>query len=246
MSAVPMKRRALRWRTRMRQRGVTVERWPLPDSLDANLNRVLRAQGINVALDVGANRGQYYRLLRGLGYDGLIVCFEPASLAHEWLLRATADDPNAEVRRLALGAEPGVASLRLFEGTSLNSLRDANARGQAEFPEMHLVGHEEVEVRPLDSVIAPILERVADPRLLLKCDTQGFDLEVLRGAERALEHVRAVQVELAAQPLYEGMELMHEVVAWLWERDFGLVGMSTIHRDADDLKALELDAVFAR
>src|SRR5437868_7811678 len=41
------------------------------------LRHVLGKLSINCVLDVGANRGQFGTLLRGIGYTGWIISFEP-------------------------------------------------------------------------------------------------------------------------------------------------------------------------
>lgn len=43
------------------------------------LRSMLRLHQIDLVLDVGANRGQFARLVRRLGYAGEIVSFEPLS-----------------------------------------------------------------------------------------------------------------------------------------------------------------------
>lgn len=56
--------------------------------------------------------------------------------------------------------------------------------------------------------------------LLMKLDVQGFELEVLKGAPKTLERTEVILSEVALLQYNKGAPLMHEVVAFLAERDF--------------------------
>jgi hypothetical protein len=60
----------------------------------------------------------------------------------------------------------------------------------------------------------------------LKIDTQGYDLEVLKGAENTLQSIRALQLEASVRPIYEGMPGFREVLDYLMSRGFALSAMS--------------------
>ena len=70
--------------------------------------------------------------------------------------------------------------------------------------------------------------------MLLKTDTQGWDLEVIEGAAGCLERVVALQVELSVRPIYEGSPGWLEVLARLRASDLcqlvGRVSARTLRR----------------
>jgi FkbM family methyltransferase len=68
---------------------------------------------------------------------------------------------------------------------------------------------------------------------LLKIDTQGLELRVLRGAQETLARVEVVLVEAWLQRGYgPDTPLLHELLGWLAERGFYLVEFAGEYRDA--------------
>jgi hypothetical protein len=67
---------------------------------------------------------------------------------------------------------------------------------------------------------------------LLKIDTQGFDLEVLRGATEMLRRraVDTVLVEVLFAPLYKGQANFGEVERFMAEKGYGLLGFYEVAR----------------
>src|SRR4051812_3937569 len=188
----------LNWRHRLREAGrragVDVSRYrPLARRRAA----LLETLGIAVALDVGANVGQYGRELREHGFRGRIVSFEPLSSARARLEAAAADDPRWEVQPLALGDERGITAINIASNLASSSLLPLLDAHLAMAPDVAIVAHEEVEVATLDE-LGLELEGPA----LLKLDVQGYEDRVLRGAASTLAGVELVECELSIVELY--------------------------------------------
>jgi hypothetical protein len=54
-------------------------------------------------------------------------------------------------------------------------------------------------------VFAEVTAHVPDPKVLLKVDTQGYDLEVVEGAAEVLCRVAALQLVLPVKHVYDGV-----------------------------------------
>jgi FkbM family methyltransferase len=137
--------------------------------------------------DVGANVGQTYCRFRRDFPDASIQCFEPVSSAFEKLSRAIKNDALASASRVALGETQGFAQIHTHEEWSeLSSLRSELAVSELA---------EVVEITTID-LLAP---RRID---LLKIDTEGFEIPVLRGAHSMLERgsIGAVFCEVGFEP----------------------------------------------
>jgi FkbM family methyltransferase len=95
-----------------------------------------------------------------------------------------------------------------------------------------LVRSETVHCRTMDSVLQ---QDAPDRRFhFLKIDAQGGEAPILRGAERFLEtHCVGLQLELMRIPMYEGVVLREEVIAWLADRGFEVVREFPAHGTFD-------------
>lgn len=148
--------------------------------------------------------------------------FEPDADECARLSAELAGPAQREFVPLALGAATGAATLHLTRFPQSSSLYPPDRRTIAAHPQLDAhepVGERTVELTTLDAWLAESAGAGPD---YLKVDVQGAELDVLRGAERALADVRAVEVEVEFQQLYEGQPLFADVDVWLRERGFAL------------------------
>ena len=100
-----------------------------------------------------------------------------------------------------------------------------------------------VEVHRLADVFDEVTAHVPDPRVLVKVDTQGYDLEVVEGAAEVLCRVAALQLELPVKHVYDGMPRLAVTLDRLDELGFEVTGMFPVTRDRDLLRVIEFDCV---
>lgn len=240
----------------LRRRGYTVLRDrpprdlanPLPVELAAHrllLRAVLESRGVNCVIDVGAHTGGYGSQLREAGYLGEIVSIEPIAASFEALNARAERDPRWHVSRLALGSAEGRARLQVARESNFTSFLRPTRFSLDWFGGSVVEREEEVEVRRLDTVFEALLAHVAEPRVLLKTDTQGWDLEVIEGARGCLDRVAALQIEVSIRAIYEGAVGWLEALATLRELGFRPAHLTTVGRDSA-LGVVELDCLLVR
>lgn len=226
--------------------GLYVGKTPLANTLLNRLRFLLQKLEVNCVLDVGAHFGEYGTTLRQLGYGGRIVSFEPVEASYELLSRTAAGDPDWTTRHFALGAEEATAEINVAAASDLSSFLPSSYEGERFGKGLTLDRREQVKIRPLSAVFEECVAGIDEPRVLLKMDTQGFDFEVLRGAEDVLGRISLLQSEVAAKPLYEGMTLLPEAIARYQDHGFGLAGLYPVSLELDNLRIIELDCLMVR
>ena len=85
----------------------------------------------------------------------------------------------------------------------------------------------------------------ARANVFLKIDTQGWDLEVLRGAASSLSKIAALQSEVSVQPIYEGMPTMQDALEYLERVGFAVSGLFPVTLD-QQLRVVEFDCIAVR
>ena len=140
----------------------------------------------DVVWDVGANVGYYTkRFVETVGPDGHVVAFEPFPATAERLRGHMQDTPNHSLKLLALGAEDGNVSMQAGDD-------DLGATSRIIAGAEHGVA---IRIATGDGLLGG--KEVRAPTVI-KIDTEGFELDVLRGMAGLLGSpcVRAVFVEV--------------------------------------------------
>jgi polyisoprenyl-phosphate glycosyltransferase len=140
------------------------------------------ASNRKIIIDVGANIGWYaIQLSRIAGDEAKVFCFEPVPATHARLARnVRLNGLEARIRTFDFGLSDKAGTVGFFLPASSGSVA-ASARNL--HPEQQVV-RLSVRLEMLDDVAArERIERVD----LIKCDVEGAELQVLRGAKRIIE-----------------------------------------------------------
>lgn len=138
-----------------------------------------------LVLDVGANAGDYARHIRSLAPAARIIAFEPHPRTFGQLQQAAAA-ASFEALNMAMSDTPGTAQLYDFPDHDGSTQASLDSRVIMLHGGQVPVAHD-VACTTLDAFAAEAGLAVID---LLKIDTEGFDLNVLRGALQLLEQKR--------------------------------------------------------
>jgi FkbM family methyltransferase len=149
----------------------------IPKGCDCYLDiKRLSGNTIETLFDVGANIGQTALKMRQEFPQAVIYAFEPCSNSYTLLKQNTSKDQQIISYQLALGSQKGIAKLGINEDSVANSLLHFDRNQDC-------ISYEDVLVETVDNIMEK--EKLSQINLL-KTDAEGYDLEVLKGCQRAL------------------------------------------------------------
>lgn len=201
---------------------------------------------VKTVFDVGANEGQFGNMLRQLGYGNKIISFEPLSKAWNNLKENSKNDAAWIVaKRAALGNQEGTIEINVSENSQSSSILAMEKSHKSAAPQSEYVSVEQTEITTLDKFIE-LNNEVLSESMMLKIDTQGYEMNVLMGAERVLEKIKIVELELSFIELYTGQQLYKEMVEHMEKRQFVLWSVFPVFCDKDTGRMLQADAIFVK
>jgi len=172
-----------------------------------------------VVFDVGANEGQSIARFRGIFPRPVIHSFEPGRDAFAKLKAQTANIPDLHLNNAAAGARSERRTFVDIEPYDMSSFLEPSRDSWGEVKDRYAV-----DVTTIDEYCESHgIERID----ILKTDTQGFDLDVIKGAERMIARraVHLIYTEIIFSDMYKGQPRFDEFYRFLIDRGFALVSL---------------------
>jgi FkbM family methyltransferase len=208
-----------------------------PDLVD-----FINDRNIDVVFDVGANAGQFGQKLRGFGYKGTIISYEPILSAFKHLEQIAKSDNKWTAHNFAIGAESGQLKINLSANSKFNSALDLRDNAEEFHGGVVTDGVESVPVWTLDRVAAEYAGNI-----LIKIDTQGLERQVIEGGKKTVARSKAVLMELPIIALYNNSWRLSEAIEYMDGLGFVPTQIHPVNYHPTDRQALvEIDCLFRR
>ncbi len=153
-------------------------------------------------------------------------------------------DPLWKTVNSALGAADGTSEINIAENSYSSSLRKMLEVHELAAPESRYIGKEMVQVCRLDSVFKDY--RIDGANTLLKIDAQGYERDVVSGAEESLKEIVGVQMEVGLIELYEGETLLVDMLQFMADCGFSLMSIDPAFIESDTGRVLQTECMFFR
>lgn len=179
-----------------------------------------------VVIDGGAHKGDFIQLINRQFSSPKIYAYEPIPLLAEEL-RTKFCQTSLEIREVALGANKSQIELNLTHLLPASSILEAG-----EFAEKyHASGLDSAEKITITQV--RLDEELNGEVDILKLDLQGYELEALKGAEKILDSVKLVLIEVEFIPMYKNQPLFSDIDLFLRQHSFRLLNFYELYTHAD-------------
>jgi FkbM family methyltransferase len=177
----------------------------------------------NQIFDVGAHQGDFTQCCLRIWPNAKVSCFEA-------LENRVTQLQHLASRNSAIQVFPGLLGAETLDKVPLHEAETASSVLVEQIPQNF-----PVTFHPMRTVDQIVQEHFGgNSPDLLKLDVQGYELEVLKGAEKSLPKMQAILAEVSLLDIHQNVPLLAEVIAWLNDRDWVVYDIcGLIHRPLD-------------
>lgn len=132
-----------------------------------------------------------------------VVIFEPQKDCYDKILI----NDNVKKYNIALGAKEDIVKLNISSNKESSSILN---------PKLHLLEHPHITFNEIVEVPQKTLDSYNFKEYnFMNLDVQGYELEVLKGAVKTLDHVDYIYTEVNEKQLYDNCILINDLDIWL-------------------------------
>lgn len=185
-------------------------------------------------IDVGAYTGGWTSRVINIYPDARFIMLEAQPEKKARLDEICHKNNNIEYFISLLGSEekPSVPYYLMETGSSVLEENTEYGRELTELP-MHT----------LDNVISP--DTIETP-CFLKLDVQGYEIEVLKGAEKLIQSTDIILLEVSILEYNKGAPLLADVIQFMDNNGFSVFDITDLKRTASDRALFQADIFFCR
>jgi FkbM family methyltransferase len=181
-----------------------------------NIQEINKLVPITGVIHVGGFRGEELPLYRSIGIHNTTM-FEPQKKLCEIIKEQMI--PSETLHNVALGCDIGKMELNISH--RLGGVENGDKASSSLLkPKLHLIEHPEVTFTHTETVEVCRLDSYGLTANFMNIDVQGYELNVLKGAETTLQTVDALIVEVNRDEVYENCCQIEDIDHFLKQRGF--------------------------
>lgn len=191
---------------------------------------------------VGAHIGETALSLNEAFPGREFYLFEPVPQSFNILAEKTKQYENMQCFNIAVGSKEEYGDMFVDEFSPASSLLPYKAIALQEYPFLGKQHSVKVHVKPLDTLMNEL--NIGNVDLLLM-DVQGYENEVLMGAQEKLQSCKVIISEMSLQALYHGSSIFDSIYQTLVHKGFQLQYFINPMQGSSK-QILQIDGIFVR
>jgi len=204
-----------------------------PDQRDSLLRIKNLGFSPSVILDIGAYEGTWCKFIKEIFPRASILMLEGQNSKSPILEKVSYTYKNISYKIALLGAETKEVEFNIYE-TASSVLKEENETG-AETEKRTLV--------TLDDVLKGSNFMQPD---FIKIDTQGYELEILKGGLSCLASAQGVLLEVSMLDIYKDSPLVYDIILFMKNHGFVLYDICSLMRRPYDKALFQSDFLFVK
>lgn len=186
-----------------------------------------------LVLDIGAYEGNWATSFSTIFPEAKILMLEGQKSKKDILQQKSVANKQLEFRIALLGSAEQEVEFNIYE-TASSVLKEDNETGA------------KVEIRTLTTLDQLTINTPFAQPDFIKIDTQGYELEILKGAEKTMQHAQFILLEVSLIDIYKGCPMVAEVMAFMQAKGFVLYDIYSLMRRPFDKALYQSDFLFVK
>jgi len=199
-------------------------------------------KNLQTIIDIGANKGQFSLAVKSIYPKAKIFSFEPLTNPANKFKKLFKNNKKINFFQSAIGTKKDLVDIYVSKRDDSSSLLKIGKNQTTIFPGTKESHKEKIKIAPLSYYLNK--DDLHQPSLM-KIDVQGFELEVIKGCQDLLINIDYIYVECSFVELYEGQALADQIISFLENYKFKLIGIYNTFYDKNG-KAIQADFLFIK
>ncbi len=186
-----------------------------------------------LVLDIGAYEGNWAESFLTVFPEAKILMLEGQEGKRNLLQQKTAANKHLYFQIALLGSAENKVEFNIYE-TASSVLKENNETGA------------KTEIRTLTTLDKAIINTPFTKADFIKIDTQGYELEILKGAEKTMQQAEFILLEVSLIDIYENCPMVAEIMAFMQSKGFVLYDICSLMRRPYDNALFQSDFLFVK
>jgi len=213
------------------------------------IGKFLQNRSIKNIIDVGAHKGEFAQNALQVKSVNKIIIFEPQKKIFEILKKKFFNNDRISLNNFALSEKVEKRIMKINKMTATSTLNHEINKDSLYFKfkslllyqKNSIISEEEINTTTFDVFFNG---KTFDENTLLKIDTEGYELHVLKGSEKKIKEMKYILIENQFSKMYKNVDFK-ECHDFLREKKFKLLKrfiFPTLHYE-DRLYINEIDSI---